>query len=128
MTRHRNTRLLGPEFSASVPRHGVQPLRERTSSIHSADRLLRQLWARRFANLPPGAREALAGALVDLRRDARKRAELQWRRNKAPMAFYWRVVAVYAGHLARALRTEPPRRNQTPPATIPSTANTEHTP
>ena len=44
------------------------------------------------------------------------------------MAFYWRVVAVYAGHLARALRTEPPRRNQTPPATIPSTANTEHTP
>ena len=81
-------------------------MRKRTSSIHSADRLLRQLWADRFANLPPDAREALAGALTDLRRDARKRAELQWRRNKAPMAFYWRVVAVYAGHLAHALRTD----------------------
>ena len=80
-------------------------MRDRNSSIHSADRLLRRLWADRFANLPPSAREALAGALVDLRRDARNRAELQWRRNKAPMAFYWRVVAVYAGHFARAVRS-----------------------
>lgn len=111
----RNTRLVGRECSTSVHRHGVQPLRERTSSIHSADRLLRQLWADRFANLPPEAREALSGALVDLRRDARKRAELQWCRNKAPMAFYWRVVAVYAGHLTRALRAErqPPTRRNT---------------
>ena len=128
MTRHRNTHSVTSKLSARGQHHEARPMPERTSSIHSADRLLRQLWADRFANLPPGAREALAGALVDLRRDARKRAELQWRRNKAPMAFYWRVVAVYAGHLARALRTEPPRRNQTPPATIPSTANTEHTP
>ena len=89
-------------------------MRDRTSSIHSADRLLRQLWADRFVDLPPSAREALAGALVDLRRDARKRAELQWRRNKAPMAFYWRVVAVYAGYLARAVCAEPPRRSLTP--------------
>ena len=89
-------------------------MRKRASSIHSADRLLRQLWADRFADLPPNARDALARALVDLRRDARERAELQWRRNKAPMAFYWRVVAVYAGHLARALRAEPPARNRTP--------------
>ena len=89
-------------------------MRERTSSIHSADRLLRRLWADRFAELPPGARQALADALTDLRRDARKRAELQWRRNKAPMAFYWRVVAVYAGHLARAVRSGPPHRHQTP--------------
>ncbi len=44
------------------------------------------------------------------------------------MAFYWRVVAVYAGHLARALRIALPRRNQTSPPTIPATANTERTP
>ena len=109
MTRPRNAHSVGRELSASGPRHEARPMPERASSIHSADRLLRQLWADRFANLPPGAREALAGALVDLRRDARKRAELQWRRNKVPMAFYWRVVAVYAGHLARALRTDRPR-------------------
>ena len=97
-------------------------MRERTSSIHSADRLLRQLWADRFAELPPEARQALAGALADLRRDARRRAELQWRRNKAPMAFYWRVVAVYAGHLARAVRSNPPHRRRTPPIQRPRAA------
>ena len=128
MTHLRDNHTVGPDPSSPDRRHEFQPKRERTSSIHGADRLLRQLWADRFANLPPDAREALAGALVDLRRDARKRAELQWRRNKAPMAFYWRVVAVYAGHLARTLRTESPRRNRTPSATISSTANTEHTP
>ena len=79
---------------------------DRSTSIRSADRQLRELWADRFAALPPEARQALAGALEDLRRDARQRAELQWRRHKAPMAFYWRVVSVYAGHLARALRAE----------------------
>ena len=128
MTRPRDTHSVTRELSASRQRHRARPMPERTSSIHSADRLLRQLWADRFANLPPNAREALAGTLVDLRRDARKQAELQWRRNKAPMAFYWRVVAVYAGHLARALRADPADRNQTPPATIPATMNTEHTP
>lgn len=116
MTRPRNAHSVTRKLSAPGPRHEARPMPERASSIHSADRLLRQLWADRFADLPPGAREALAGALVDLRRDARKRAELQWRRNKAPMAFYWRVVAVYAGHLARALRADrlPPNRRNTP--------------
>ena len=47
-------------------------MQERTSSIQSADRLPRQLWADRFANLPPDAREALAGALADLRRDGKE--------------------------------------------------------
>ena len=106
MTRSCNTRSVARKLSVPGQRREGRPMPERTSSIHSADRLLRQLWADRFANLPPEAREALSGALVDLRRDARKRAQLQWRRNKAPMAFYWRVVSVYAGHLARSLRTD----------------------
>lgn len=69
-------------------------------------RLLRQ-WERRFAVLPPEAREALRTALMDLRADALERAEMQWRRHKAPMAYYWKVVGVYAGHLARSLRPAP---------------------
>lgn len=72
--------------------------------IRDADRTLRQSWGERFADLPAPAREALRSALLDLRSDALDRAQLQWRRHKAPMALYWKVVGVYAGHLARSLR------------------------
>lgn len=36
--------------------------------------------------------------------DARGRSDLCWRRNKAPMAAYWRAVSVYWRHTARAIR------------------------
>lgn len=54
--------------------------------------------------LPPEARAALAHVLGDLSDDARDRADKCWRKHKAPMAAYWKAVAVYAGHLKRALR------------------------
>ncbi|AOW24615.1 hypothetical protein AVM11_11600 [Sphingomonas melonis TY] len=60
--------------------------------------------AARLANLPPAARDELRALLLDLRRDAQVRAEECWRRHKAPMATYWKVVSVYAGHIARVLR------------------------
>jgi len=72
--------------------------------IRQADKTLKDRWLDRFRQLPPEAREALRGALMDLRRDALDRAQHQWAKNKAPMAFYWKVVGVYAGHIARALR------------------------
>lgn len=72
--------------------------------IRSADDALKRTWLARFRDLPPPAREALRLCLLDLRADALDRAELQWRRHKAPMACYWKVVGVYAGHLARAPR------------------------
>ena len=72
--------------------------------IRSADKLLKDRWRGRFEALPPPAREALREALLDLRADALARAQVQWARHKAPMALYWKVVGVYAGHLARALR------------------------
>ena len=74
------------------------------STIHRADTELKRTWRARFQALPPSARHALRAALLDLRKDALYRAELQWRRHKAPMACYWKAVGVYAGHLARALR------------------------
>lgn len=55
-------------------------------------------------NLPPGSRAALRALLRDIAADARERADKSWRKHKAPMAVYWKVVAVYAGHTARALR------------------------
>lgn len=54
--------------------------------------------------LPPESRAALAAILLDIRRDAHGRAERSWRQRKGPMAAYWRAVAVYAGHIARAIR------------------------
>ena len=54
------------------------------SIIHRADADLKHAWLARFQALPPSARHALREALLDLRRDAQHRAELQWRRHKGP--------------------------------------------
>lgn len=55
-------------------------------------------------DLGDDAREALRAILLDIRVDARERAEACWQRHKSPMAVYWKVVSVYAGHIARLLR------------------------
>lgn len=57
-----------------------------------------------IAALPDEARAALRGLLLDIRKDAQARAEKCWRTHKAPMAAYWKAVAVYAGHTARICR------------------------
>lgn len=54
--------------------------------------------------LPEDQRKALRFLLRDIAFDARCRAEKCWRTHKAPMAAYWKAVAVYAGHTSRALR------------------------
>ena len=54
--------------------------------------------------LDPDVRTMLRTVLAELADDARDRGDESWRRHKAPMAAYWKAVAVYAGHLARALR------------------------
>lgn len=60
--------------------------------------------AARLRALDAPMREALRAVLLDIREDARGRAETCWRRHKAPMAAYWKAVSVYAGHLARAVK------------------------
>lgn len=60
--------------------------------------------ARAIAALPADARQALRALLIDISADARARAEKCWRTHKAPMAAYWKAVAVYAGHAARICR------------------------
>ena len=60
--------------------------------------------AKQIAALPAEAKRALRALLLDIRRDAQARAEKCWRQHKAPMAAYWKAVAVYAGHTARIAR------------------------
>jgi hypothetical protein len=57
--------------------------------------------------LPDAEREQICALLRELAGDARERAQKCWRKNKAPMAAYWKTVAVYATHTARALRRRP---------------------
>ena len=58
---------------------------------------------RHLQALDPETRALLRALLLDLRADARARADKCWRTRKPPLAAYWAAVAVYAGHVARAL-------------------------
>lgn len=66
--------------------------------------LLSLMAAQDVAGLPPEAKAALRKLLLGIRADAQVRAEKCWRKHKAPMAAYWKAVAVYAGHAARLAR------------------------
>lgn len=65
----------------------------------------------RLDELDEQSRAALRAVLMDIRADAQVNAAKCWRTHKAPMAAYWKVVAVYAGHIARTLR---PRQEPLP--------------
>lgn len=64
--------------------------------------------AEQMRALPPMARKALEALLRDMGRDARTRAHECWRKNKAPMAAYWKAVAVYCRHAALTLHAPLP--------------------
>jgi len=59
--------------------------------------------AAKLAELEPEARALVRQLMRELSADARQRAEQSWRRHKAPMAAYWKAVAVYARHIGAAL-------------------------
>lgn len=58
----------------------------------------------RLRALPAPLRELLSDLLADLSCDARKRSETHLKRNKWWSAVYWRGIAIYAQHIARAIR------------------------
>lgn len=66
----------------------------------------------RLQALPPAERALIGGILRDLAADATDRAERCWRKHKPPMAAYWKAVAVYARHTARAISTDKRRRKE----------------
>lgn len=53
---------------------------------------------------PPEVRAALATVIDAIGKDARVRAQESWRKNKGPMAAYWKAVGAYATHIKRAVR------------------------
>lgn len=66
--------------------------------------LLKLPAAQKLLALPDSPEKRLVEQLFrELRADADQLAEKSWRQRKGPMAAYWRAVATYAIHAARAL-------------------------
>lgn len=61
---------------------------------------------RLLETLEEAPRAALCAILAELSAEARDKAETCWRRHKAPMAAYWKAVAVYAKHTGRAVKAQ----------------------
>lgn len=53
----------------------------------------------------PELRAIVVELLAEIAAHARATAEKSWRKHKAPMAYYWKVVAVYVGHTRRAINS-----------------------
>jgi len=62
--------------------------------------------------LEPEVLALLVALLCDLQRDARARAQHSWDKRKPPVAAYWAAAAVYAGHIAKALRPRASKRGR----------------
>lgn len=60
--------------------------------------------AHEILKLPTEQREVIAKLLDGLRKKCADDAQRSWRRNKAPMAAYWKINAVYIRYMAHALR------------------------
>lgn len=72
--------------------------------IRAANKELHGKWAEIFNALPEDSRAALKSALQLLHRDSIEKANYCWKKHKAPMALYWKVVGVNAGHLSRSIK------------------------
>jgi len=77
---------------------------QRSSKAEVRNPLLALPGAAAIQALPADSRAALRTLLLDLRRDAQERADKSWKSHKAPVACYWKAVAVYCGHISRILR------------------------
>ena len=83
---------------------GVRSERDAVSQRARRNPMVELPAAQALRELDPSVRSILRTLLLDLRSDARRRAEKSGRTRKPPMAAYWAAVAAYAGHLARLLR------------------------
>lgn len=60
--------------------------------------------AKRIRGLSPEVRMILADLIKQLGQDARERAQESWRKNKGPMAVYWKATGAYCTHIYRVCR------------------------
>lgn len=77
---------------------------ERSSRAEVRNPVLALPASARLRALPPEVRAVVADVFHDLACDARRRAQESWRKNKGPMAVYWKAVGAYAAHIRNCLR------------------------
>ncbi|MGY5812034.1 hypothetical protein ACXHXG_30580 [Rhizobium sp. LEGMi198b] len=77
---------------------------ERSKDPKVINPVLRLPAAQRLAALPDDVRAEVAAIFKELSADARERAQSSWKRNKGPMAAYWKAVGAYATHIYRVVR------------------------
>jgi hypothetical protein len=88
----------------------------RSAEIDVRNPVLRLRSAKSIMALPIEQRRPLGILLRELSLEADTQAEAAWRKRKGIMAAYWRAVATYAKHLARAIDPADKRKPQIPQA------------
>ena len=76
---------------------------ERSSRAEVRNPVLALPAAKRLRALDAPVRHSLRELFLEIQADARVKADKCWRKHKWPMAVYWKGVAVYTGHIARAI-------------------------
>ena len=76
---------------------------KRSASVDVRNPLLTLPSVAALQALPAETQVALRAVLKDMSADARARADKCWKTHKAPMAAYWKALAVYANHTSRLL-------------------------
>lgn len=85
--------------------------------IRTADRALHAQWSAYAARLGAHQRGLLRATLTMIRNCARTNATTRWNERKFEEACTDRIIAIYAGHLARAIAsTTPPQNSRGEPA------------
>ena len=88
-----------------TPRCGVQLARSARREVRNP--ILALPSARAILALPEEQRAPLGALLRELASEADQRAQDAWSTRKGIMAAYWRAVATYSKHLARAIDPRP---------------------
>jgi hypothetical protein len=113
--RHAAERILGDihrQESAVANTNGIRPKPADRSRGHRPEVRNPVLGLKSFRalqQLPEETRSPLVALLLELSADASSRAEMSWKRKKAPMAAYWKAASVYAKHIARAIQNRRPQ-------------------
>jgi len=92
--------LSAPSYTSNdeVARSSLAEVRNpvlKLPSLQAAKNLLKQ---------NPAFHRAFFNVLMDLRRECQAKAEISFKKNKYILHAYWKVTAVYVGHIARAIR------------------------
>src|SRR3546814_3636223 len=96
--------LIKLQVSPPSSKQGRETSSARSARAEVRNPILALPAAARLAELSEKERETLIAILLDIKTDATDRANVCWKKHKAPMAAYWKAVSVYSGHIVRAIR------------------------